>query len=60
MLASCLIAPPYPILMATTVYQLPDYLPAALKEAARLHQLAKGERLFKQGDPVSAIFADSG
>lgn len=42
--------------MTDTLRELPEYLPAALKEVARPRQLAKGERLFKQGDPVSAVF----
>ncbi len=42
--------------MTDPPHELPEYLPAALKEAARPRQLVKGERLFKQGDPVNAIF----
>lgn len=42
--------------MNETLYELPEYLPSVLCEAARPRQLAKGECLFKQGDPVDAIF----
>jgi CRP/FNR family transcriptional activator FtrB len=42
--------------MNETLRELPTYMPTALREAARSRRLAKGECLFKQGDPVDGIY----
>ncbi len=42
--------------MSKIRHELPDYLPTDLRDAARPRRLHKGESLFKQGEPVEAIF----
>jgi len=42
--------------MSEIRHELPDYLPIALREAARPRSLDKGDCLFKQGAPVDAIY----